>query len=716
MVTSHLVVHLLMSSYSPKTPGIEVDPRQKTRPSSRQQNDASPTRRVRNKIGASNAAQRHRRLMLNKIANRLYDKANQKFPTLRSVFAHLDEDGKGVVDRKQFKEGLRKSGFRIADVDSDLIFDTVGSDDNNITYDEFVDIFNPVENRFSHKQLGVHEHVREIDTSFHVSSERHLLPPVSPVKAEYLRDRLQQKIVNREKDAKVTPTLLKAFKTFDPRQDGFISYDEFRHAMGPVPPGLNLGLSDQETKELISLVDPEKEGIIKLQQFVTSLAKSSTSEDFVEKIRSMEMDGLVQRMAADLPNDLKSASKKWHENQANKQKEAHANEQTPRPADVAQRVIDMLRVRCAAAGKVRKVFRTYDEDKSGKISRFELRHVMKNLGIPLNTKESDALFDFFDVNNDGGIFYDEFAEVIFAPSRSLNNNNTLSTIAMQTGVQKPESSVLVRSIAPKRTPKEKKSMGQFIETRYDTAAGKACHESKSSRAMERSQTSVRQFMASSRRPGTSPSMVPSIFETARSANTGWSKPRPKTSSRGGSRDAMFKRSADAIGASYSPQHLQNSTKLFQTIDNKHTHIASRREMSTLYALPTNSLTQASSQSGMFMSEKRRMRTSSSNPNVLTQDLARKSTLRKKRAIERATKGHATITRYALNHSLTQDMVRVADEDRLKEISQSKWNYGQSVNNMEYRAKGRKPGYRFVWDDHGNILSKEGVQKFRPSGI
>ena len=174
----------------------------------------------------------------------------------------------------------------------DLIFDTVGSDDNNITYDEFVEIFNPLENRFSHKQLDVHEHVREIDTSFHVSSERHLLPVVSPVKAES-RDRLQQKIVNREKDAKVTPTLLKAFKTFDPRQDGFISYDEFKHAMGPVPQG-ELGAFQSRNQRASQRVEPEKEGIIKLQQFVTSLAKSSTGEDFVGKIRSMEMDGLVK--------------------------------------------------------------------------------------------------------------------------------------------------------------------------------------------------------------------------------------------------------------------------------------------------------------------------------------------------------------------------------------------------------------------------------------
>ena len=139
-------------------------------------------------------------------------------------------------------------------------------------------------------------------------------------------------------------------------------------------------------------------------------------------------------------------------------------------------------------------------------------------------------------------------------------------------------------------------------------------------------------------------------------------------------------------------------------------------MKTLYTLPTNTLTQPSFQSGMFAGRKSASATSSSNPNVLTQDLARKSTLRKKRAIERATKGHATISRYALNHSLTQDMVRVADEDRLKEISQSKWNYGQSVNNMELRAKGRKPGHRFVWDDNGNILSKEDFKSFGRLGF
>ena len=76
--------------------------------SARSHNYASLTGRMRTKVGTSNAAERHRRLMLDKIANRLYDKANRKIPTLRSVFAHLDEDGVGVVDRNQFKVGLRR--------------------------------------------------------------------------------------------------------------------------------------------------------------------------------------------------------------------------------------------------------------------------------------------------------------------------------------------------------------------------------------------------------------------------------------------------------------------------------------------------------------------------------------------------------------------------------------------------------------------------------
>ena len=82
----------------------------------------------------------------------------------------------------------------------------------------------------------------------------------------------------------------------------------------------------------------------------------------------------------------------------------------------------MLRAR-SAAGKIRKVFRRYDEDKSGMISPDELRKVLLNLGVKLNDTETSALFHIFDSNGDGGIKYDEFTNAVFAPSRTLENND-----------------------------------------------------------------------------------------------------------------------------------------------------------------------------------------------------------------------------------------------------------------------------------------------------
>jgi Ca2+-binding EF-hand superfamily protein len=428
---------------------------------------------ARHRLAVSHAARIHHKMMLDKICNRLSDQAHRQYPSLRTIYNKLDSDGDGIIDKEEFMAGLKTAGFRLAPVDASLVFDMVDFDgDGLMAYDEFCTIFNPQNVRYSSERLKLHEHVRFKSTDFHISDLRNHLPEVSPLEAEKLRDRLQVKIVYREKDAKITPTLLKAFKTFDPRQDGFISYDEFKEAMGPKPPGLNLGLKDEEITKLISLVDADRDGIITLKEFITSLSKSAILEDFVERIQRMEHDGLKKRVTAPLGKELKECARQY---QLLKHKDNIASDKQgqtkPIPQEVANRVLDMLRVRCSASGKIRKVFRTYDEDKSGLISKKELRHVLKNLGVGLNEVETNALFEVFDANGDGGIKYDEFTSAVFAPSRTLENNNTFNLNASDKNERKSIEFANTKLLNKKNMNASKKSFGQFAETRHITVAG-----------------------------------------------------------------------------------------------------------------------------------------------------------------------------------------------------------------------------------------------------
>lgn len=62
--------------------------------------------------------------------------------------------------------------------------------------------------------------------------------------------------------------------------------------------------------------------------------------------------------------------------------------------------------------EIKEAFRVFDKDGNGKISRHELRHVMKNLGEKLSDEEIDEMITEADVDGDGEISYQEFLEML----------------------------------------------------------------------------------------------------------------------------------------------------------------------------------------------------------------------------------------------------------------------------------------------------------------
>ncbi len=62
--------------------------------------------------------------------------------------------------------------------------------------------------------------------------------------------------------------------------------------------------------------------------------------------------------------------------------------------------------------EIRKAFRLFDEDGSGKISVRALRRVAKELGEPLTDDEITAMVEEFDRDGDGLISEDEFAYIM----------------------------------------------------------------------------------------------------------------------------------------------------------------------------------------------------------------------------------------------------------------------------------------------------------------
>jgi hypothetical protein len=60
--------------------------------------------------------------------------------------------------------------------------------------------------------------------------------------------------------------------------------------------------------------------------------------------------------------------------------------------------------------QLERVFREFDEDRNGAISKQELRHGLSSLGTDLTPEQVDDFFDILDQDGDGEIDYVEFAQ------------------------------------------------------------------------------------------------------------------------------------------------------------------------------------------------------------------------------------------------------------------------------------------------------------------
>ena len=62
--------------------------------------------------------------------------------------------------------------------------------------------------------------------------------------------------------------------------------------------------------------------------------------------------------------------------------------------------------------EIRRVFKLFDDDETGRISFRNLRRIAKELGENLTDDELQAMIDEFDVDRDGEISLEEFAKIM----------------------------------------------------------------------------------------------------------------------------------------------------------------------------------------------------------------------------------------------------------------------------------------------------------------
>ena len=433
----------------------------------------SPTRQAAEKVVVENKATRQNKLIqLNKVANRMADQANMKYKTMYELYRRIDEDGDGKIDINEFDAGLKRCGFAVNRRDTEELYSQIDRDNSRtIDYPEFIQLMSPKLCQFSTGRLALHANIRmdtEVD-EFEVQQKPNL-PVVPPRQKEYLRSRLQQKVAIRTKSAEVASQLLAAFRFVDPRKDGYITYDEFRVAVGPGDhgvPGLNIGLTDVEVEELISMCDSDRDGCISLTEFVTELVKSN--ENSIDLMTASRND-LKKRLIITTKNpSIQDIQEQIQLENKLKSALGHLPPATT-PATTEQivdRTLNMLRQRNRARGGLKKAFQMYDADRSGRIDPNEFRNILSSMSCHLSDPEFEQLWHKFDRDGDGTVVADEFCDAVF------RDNETSATSLGQRGLSK-------FTKAGKRREREKKQAAGKKQAAAQTRGSTAPASSSSS--------------------------------------------------------------------------------------------------------------------------------------------------------------------------------------------------------------------------------------------
>lgn len=85
---------------------------------------------------------------------------------------------------------------------------------------------------------------------------------------------------------------------------------------------------------------------------------------------------------------------------------------------------------------VRRAFRTMDKDRSGSLTRIELKSILDTFCMTVGDKEFDELMNYFDSDHDGLISYEEFLAVVrneIQPQIEAGRKGDLQSDASQSG-------------------------------------------------------------------------------------------------------------------------------------------------------------------------------------------------------------------------------------------------------------------------------------------
>ena len=177
-------------------------------------------------------------------------------------------------------------------------------------------------------------------------------------------------------------------REWDEDEDGYVDRSEFRKAL----PALGLAIDRQGADELYDTFDADGSGLITLDELTRQLRPAGEHEHV--------------EFATNSKNAIELRGELAYQEKRSKVGGMQALSREGLESEVP--LIDQIKQALAGGfGRVLDIFREWDEDGSGTITKKEFRRALPLLGLRLEKKDSDDFFDSFDRDLSGELDYRE---------------------------------------------------------------------------------------------------------------------------------------------------------------------------------------------------------------------------------------------------------------------------------------------------------------------
>lgn len=187
--------------------------------------------------------------------------------------------------------------------------------------------------------------------------------------------------------------VLKSFNSFDKNGDGVISKDELSSAIALITPHLQQKPTEAEIADMVAAVDKNEDGMIQFEEFVALVAPRIDTVLPVDGVVGVQDESGETRLLK-VPSSNKTSS------------DSGISE---------SRTNDNL--------DLEQVFKIFDTNGDGFISRNEIEKVMFQLGEPVTTEDVDNM-----TLGKEHLNFDQFKQVITSNSKCASNGSLNSTL------------------------------------------------------------------------------------------------------------------------------------------------------------------------------------------------------------------------------------------------------------------------------------------------